>query len=128
MSNSWEEKNDKALRKDIAKNSGNFPSLNYLKLTKRQQMTMAPLEIALDSKVPNCQDKPGLFVDYEEDDEPTPKNAYNLCWGCPMLVECARFANTYRPPVGVWGGQVWRDGKVVTDDNSNKNNNNKQGG
>jgi len=37
-----------------------------------------------------------------------------------MLVECARFANAYRPPVGVWGGQVWRNGKVVEDDNSNK--------
>jgi hypothetical protein len=113
VSNSWEEKNDKTLRKDLAKGSSNFPSLNYLKLTKRQQVAMSPLEIALDNKVPNCQNKANLFVDYDEDDEPTPDNAYKMCNGCPMLVECARFANAYRPPVGIWGGQVWKDGKVV---------------
>jgi len=112
---SWEEKNDKALSKDISKGKHSFPSLNYLKLSKRQQIAMAPLERALDNEVPNCQDKPGLFIDYDEDDEPTADNAYKMCRGCPMLVECARFANTYRPPVGVWGGQVWKEGKVVQD-------------
>jgi hypothetical protein len=116
VSNSWEEKNDKALQKDIDKGSGNFPSLNYLKLTKRQQVSMAPLEVALDSKEPNCKNRADIFIDYEEGNEPTPKIAYKMCSGCPMLIECARFANAYRPPVGVWGGQVWVNGKVVTND------------
>jgi hypothetical protein len=117
---SWEEKNDKALQRDITKGSGNFPSLNYLKLTKRQQVAMTPLEIALDSKVPLCQNNPKDYVDYHEDYEPTPEIAYKMCRGCPMLVECARFANAYRPPVGVWGGQVWRDGKVVENVRTNE--------
>jgi len=116
---SWEEKNDKALQRDIKKGSGNFPSLNYLKLTKRQQMAMTPLEMSLDNDVPNCQNRSDLYIDYHEDYEPTPQKAYEMCRNCPMLVECARFANAYRPPIGVWGGQVWRDGKVVEDDHSN---------
>jgi len=117
---SWEEKNDKALRNDISRGSGNFPSLNYLKLTKRQQMAMAPLEVALDSTVPNCQNRANEFVDYPDDKVPSADDAYSMCGGCPMLTECARFANAYKPPVGVWGGQVWIDGKVV-DNGSNSN-------
>jgi hypothetical protein len=116
---SWEEKNDKALQRDIKKGSGNFPSLNYLKLTKRQQMASKPLELSLDNEVPNCKNNPEEYIDYHEDYEPTPQRAYDMCRDCPMLVECARFANAYRPPIGVWGGQVWRDGKVVEDDHSN---------
>jgi hypothetical protein len=30
-----------------------------------------------------------------------------------MLVECARFANAYQPTVGIWGGEVWKDGKIM---------------
>lgn len=113
MSATWEEKNDKALRRDISKGGGNFPSLNYLKLTKRQQLASIPLERKLDSSKPNCEGRSAEFIDYDDDDEPMSDVAYKMCDGCPMLVECARFANAYRPPVGVWGGQVWRNGKVV---------------
>ena len=119
MSISWEERNDRALQKDIDKGSTNFPSLNYLKLTKRQQLAMSPLEDALDSGEPNCKGRSAEFVDYHEDFEPTPEKAYEMCGGCVMLVECGRFANAYRPPVGVWAGQVWRDGKVVQSDRNN---------
>jgi hypothetical protein len=35
-----------------------------------------------------------------------------LCEGCPLLVECGRFAAAYRPPLGVWAGEVWVDGKI----------------
>lgn len=123
MSATWEEKNDKALRRDIDKNSSTFPSLGYLKLTKRQSLASIPLEHKLDSDTPNCKDKSDVFIDYHEDYEPTPQKAYELCKGCPMLVECARFANAYRPPVGVWGGQVWRNGKVVQDGDIGDDNN-----
>lgn len=123
MSATWEEKNDKALRRDISKGSGNFPSLNYLKLTKRQQLASKPLEQKLDSAVPHCEGRADEFIDYHEDYEPTPDRAYDMCAGCPMLVECARFANTFRPPVGVWGGQVWRNGKVVKHDRTEEGNN-----
>ena len=116
MTSSWEEKNDKALRRDIDKGSGNFPSLNYLKLTKRQQLASIPLERKLDSVRPNCEGRSAEFIDYEEGNGPTAGDAYEMCKGCPMLVECARFSNAYRPPVGVWGGQVWKDGKVMKDE------------
>ena len=122
MSISWEERNDRALQKDIDKGSATFPSLNYLKLTKRQQLAMTPLEEALDALEPNCKDNPGEWIDYHEDFEPTPQRAYEMCKGCPMLVQCARFASAYKPPVGVWGGQVWRNGKVVENDNNENNN------
>lgn len=121
MNISWEERNDRALQNDIRKGSSTFPSLNYLKLTKRQQLAMTPLEDALDSLQPNCKNRPAEFVDYHEDYEPTQQKAYEMCRGCPMLVQCARFASSYKPPVGVWGGQVWRNGKVVEEDDDNEN-------
>mgnify|MGYP000103150519 CR=1 FL=1 len=114
----WEEKNDKALERDIKKGSGTYPSLAYLKLTKRQQIASKPLEMALDSSVPNCQDRSAEFIDYHEDETPTPARAYALCNGCPILVECGRFANTLRPAVGVWAGEVWEGGKVIKDGNN----------
>jgi hypothetical protein len=114
---SWEERNDRALQNEIKKGSNSFPSLNYLKLTKRQQIAMSPLEDALDSREPNCKNRSADFIDYHEDYEPTAEVAYQMCGGCAMLVECGRFANAYKPPVGVWGGQVWRDGRVVSGEN-----------
>lgn len=90
-----------------------YAGLKYLKLNKRAQRAWEPLEKAFDRTRSLCHKKPEAYIDYDEEHPPTPAEAYMLCEGCPMLVECGRFANAYKPVIGVWGGEVWENGKVV---------------
>ena len=65
--------------------------------------------------VPNCDGKPGLYSDYTEDDMPTGDEAFDLCYGCPLLGMCATFAELERPAWGVWAGDRWNMGETVND-------------
>jgi hypothetical protein len=87
-------------------------ALKYLLLTKRAERAIEPLQKELANKKPNCDENPGPYIDYAEEDTPSIVQAYLLCKGCPVLLECARFATAYKPPVGVWGGEVYIDGKT----------------
>jgi hypothetical protein len=64
------------------------------------------------SNDPKCLNREDLYIDYEEENTPTAEQAYLMCEGCPVLVECARMANAYKPPLGVWGGSVWINGEI----------------
>lgn len=88
-------------------------ALAYIKLNKRADRAADALHKKLAEVGSNCKDNPGPYMDYEEDDTPTPLQAFALCQGCPALLECARFATAYKPVVGVWGGEVYIDGKPV---------------
>jgi hypothetical protein len=88
-------------------------ALSYIRLNKRADRAADALHKKLAQVESNCANNPGPFVDYDEDDTPTPLEAYVLCQGCPALLECARFATAYKPAVGVWGGEVYIDGKPV---------------
>jgi|GEM_PF-2476407 hypothetical protein len=88
-------------------------ALNYLKLNKRSERMSDVLQKAMTQNKAKCADKPEVWVDYEEGEEPTKNQAYVMCHDCPVLVECARFASAYRPAVGVWGGEVYKDGKLL---------------
>lgn len=88
-------------------------ALNYLKLAKRAERAAVSLQKAMDVEGPKCEGNPAPYVDYDEESPPSKDEAYDLCKGCPVLVECARFANTYRPEVGVWGGEVYKSGKIL---------------
>ena len=90
-------------------------ALNYMRLGKRADRAAGALQKKLDTSEPNCAGNPGPYVDYPDDDIPTPMEAYVMCKGCPVLLECARFASAYKPTVGVWGGEVYVDGKPVRD-------------
>lgn len=90
-------------------------ALNYLRLNKRSERAAEALHKKLDSEKPRCAENPGPWIDYPDDDRPTAREAYLMCQGCPMLLECARFATAYKPAVGVWGGEVYVDGRPVTD-------------
>jgi hypothetical protein len=90
-------------------------ALNYMRLGKRADRASGSLQKKLDSAEPNCAGNPGPYVDYPDDDIPTPTEAYVMCKGCPVLLECARFASAYKPTVGVWGGEVYVDGKPLRD-------------
>ena len=85
-------------------------ALNYLRLNKRSERAAESLQNAMDANDPNCAGNPGPYIDYDEEYPPTKQEAYIMCNGCPMLIECARFANTYRPEIGVWGGEVYKGG------------------
>ena len=88
-------------------------ALNYLRLAKRAERASIALHKKMVNTEPNCIDNPGPYIDYAEDDPPTKLQAFLMCQDCPVLVECARFATAYRPAIGVWGGEVYSDGKPV---------------
>jgi hypothetical protein len=88
-------------------------ALSYLTLNARSNRANNALWKAYRANDPKCLNREDIYVDYKEEDTPTPEQAYRMCEGCPVLVECGRFANAYRPPVGVWAGQVWSDGEII---------------
>jgi hypothetical protein len=104
---------DKILAVEVTQTNGSYTGLNYLKLGKRAQRAWEPLAEKFDQARGLCYRNPGPYIDYEEENTPSPNQAFQLCKGCPMLVECARFASAYKPVIGVWGGEVWDNGKVV---------------
>lgn len=107
------ERYDQILAGELDGTQGKYTGLNYLKLNKRSQRAWEPLEAKFDRTKSKCYKNPGPYIDYDEDSPPFASEAYKLCKGCPMLVECARFAAAYKPVIGVWGGEVYIDGKVV---------------
>jgi hypothetical protein len=66
--------------------------------------------------VPNCQDRPAEFVDYDEEGLPTAEEAYRLCYGCPLLELCATYAEQERPAWGVHAQGVWVAGEIVNNE------------
>jgi len=40
--------------------------------------------------------------------------AKELCSGCPVMLECLEGAAARREPAGVWGGQLFSGGRIVT--------------
>lgn len=98
---------------ELIKSGKDENALNYLRLTKRAERAAVALQNAMDKHGSNCKDNPGPYTDYDEDNPPSPIEAYHLCQGCPILLDCARFASAYAPPIGVWGGEVYLDGKPV---------------
>jgi len=107
------ERYEKILTAELAGTTGRYTGLNYLNLNKRAQRAWEPLEEAFDKSQSKCYENPSPYIDYHEDFAPSKHDAYKLCQGCPMLVECARFAAAYKPVVGVWGGEVYENGSVV---------------
>jgi WhiB family redox-sensing transcriptional regulator len=65
----------------------------------------------------NCEEAGGveLFSGYDAPGvkTPTPEEAALMCEGCPALMLCREYAQVIKPAFGVWGGQLWQDGKVV---------------
>lgn len=107
------ERYDKILSSEVEGTQGKYTGLNYLKLNKRSQRAWEPLEEKFDQTTSNCYKNPGPYIDYDEELPPSKQEAYEMCKGCDMLVECARFAAAYKPVIGVWGGERYENGVVV---------------
>lgn len=60
-----------------------------------------------------CQGQEWAFMDYESSSEPQVFQAQVLCASCPLLMNCRERARIERPAHGVWGGEVWYDGKIT---------------
>ena len=92
-----------------------YSQLNYLRLSRRAQKALLPLEAKYDETRSTCYKNPAPYIDYDEENPPSKEDAYIMCKACPMLVECGRFATASKPYIGVWGGEVWHDGKRLYD-------------
>ena len=75
--------------------------------TKTDEQAVADFEKALDNYSPQCVDRPQDFSDWEEDAIPSPRTAFNLCNGCPLLLLCREAAHVSKPGWSVWGGETW---------------------
>jgi hypothetical protein len=119
-SSSNREKNEKQAQRRAAERADELiqagkedNALKYLLLNKRAERASVALHKKMEHTEPNCIDNPRPYTDYPEDDPPTKLQAFLMCQDCPVMVECARFATAYRPAIGVWGGEVYSDGKPI---------------
>lgn len=67
---------------------------------------IADFEEAQSAVVSKCKDKPGEWMDWEDEDAPSPDDARRLCAGCPLLKACLNRAIAGAETHGVWGGKV----------------------
>jgi hypothetical protein len=93
-----------------------IPYLATLDLDKRGRDALNALVSRFEGREPRCYNDVATYMDYDDADEPTVYEAYEMCAGCPLLVECSRFANASGPEHGVWGGEVWKQGRVKKND------------
>lgn len=113
----------------ILKESDKLVSMNkldYLKQTLDQAQASDNLGFAVESdgrplcEVPeirvNAEGKEYKYfphIDYDERTPPGVVEAMKMCFACPVLEQCAEYARTLRPKTGVWGGEVYVDGKIT---------------
>lgn len=63
---------------------------------------------------PNCYKEPEEFTDFDPKHPPTADEAEMLCWRCPLLEICDEYARTVKPEIGIHGGRVWVNKKLVS--------------
>jgi WhiB family transcriptional regulator, redox-sensing transcriptional regulator len=62
-----------------------------------------------------CNDEGHRLTDVFFSPEPQDiARAKRLCLGCPALIPCLEGALERREPCGVWGGQLFHNGTIVT--------------
>jgi hypothetical protein len=66
--------------------------------------------------VPNCQDNPAPYADYDDEEIPSAEEAYALCFDCPLIALCSSYAEQERPAWGVWAGESWAYGEIVNNE------------
>ena len=47
------------------------------------------------------------------DDEIKVQEAKSLCGGCPVRAQCLEGALSRQEPAGVWGGELFEDGRII---------------
>jgi hypothetical protein len=72
-------------------------------------------------KSPACVGREKYFTEYESVDAPTPEQADLMCRDaegveCAMKALCDELARSEKPVSGVYGGNVWKDKRLVRPD------------
>jgi len=60
-----------------------------------------------------CRRDPGLTELFFSEDIPEINGAKAICGSCPLLEPCLRGAIVRREPAGVWGGQLFVNGRIL---------------
>ena len=55
----------------------------------------------------------GLSALFFSDEIPDIAAAKRLCMDCPVMTECLEGAIERAEPIGVWGGQLFSDGRII---------------
>jgi WhiB family redox-sensing transcriptional regulator len=50
---------------------------------------------------------------YFSEDEMKVQEAKSLCGGCPVRAQCLEGALSRQEPVGVWGGELFDEGRII---------------
>ena len=87
-------------------------------ISREKQARLNQLEGIIDAKVTEgerglCEGLGFAFFEYATMAEPQVFEAQVMCAECPLLAACREKARITRPVWGVYGGEVWRDGKIV---------------
>jgi hypothetical protein len=113
---------DRAEAKGVVDDSKDFlptSPWNYLRLDDEETEAFENLNKAIDQFGALCKDiVPSPWMDYDmtpvpesEGPAPYPKpsrfDAGRMCAGCPVMLECDRFASVSRPVHGIWAGKMW---------------------
>lgn len=75
--------------------NGNSPKARRLQTELRDQ---------IHEKGANCDGNPAKWVDYET--PPTPAEARQMCFGCPVRALCKQYADEANVSWGVWAGEI----------------------
>jgi WhiB family redox-sensing transcriptional regulator len=68
---------------------------------------------AVDWSAAACRSAQGLTDLFFSEQISEINRAKEICWGCPLLEPCLRAALTRREPCGVWGGQLFANGRIL---------------
>ncbi|GAC1319252.1 MAG: hypothetical protein NVSMB12_18440 [Acidimicrobiales bacterium] len=60
-----------------------------------------------------CRQRPGLTTLFFSDNIPDINAAKAVCAQCPLLEPCLRGAIVREEPGGVWGGQLFANGRIL---------------
>jgi hypothetical protein len=86
---------------------------DHLKLPIRAIKAESELHLAMEEDRAKCEGREAEWIDYDEESAPNRSVARAMCEGCPLLRECGIFADESKPAWGVWGGNVYVDGKAI---------------
>jgi hypothetical protein len=67
----------------------------------------------LDWRAAACRQLPGLTDVFFSELIPDINRAKAVCQGCALLEPCLRGAIVRREPAGVWGGQLFLNGRIL---------------
>lgn len=85
-------------------------SMGYLHQSHAESALHTPLSRAATDEGANClgrMDEWAVGSEEGGDTLPTDRQAQLLCSSCPILQQCAEYAEVKHPSWGVWGGRVY---------------------